>query len=608
MTGVGLGDFVVDPLVAGLLATACGVGVALTAWRAGRWRAPRIALQFLAALALLAALSVRDAAAPSILVVATPGASAAAIEAAVAAKGRVTIVALPGALEAGRDDGGVRAIEQVPDLATALRRLQAEQLIVVGHGLRAHDRAAVGDRALAFVPAAVSNAPAILALEAPATVIAGAWWTLQGRVQGEGLAIVLRDPSGAQVARSSADSQGRFALQAVARAAGALDFQLQLRRGDEVLQSLPVPLRAEAGAPVRALLLAAAPSPELKYLRRWALDAGVPLEARIGLAPGLAQRRGDAALDAAQLAQLDLLIVDERSWPQLAALQPALREAVRDGLGLLVRVTGPVPATTAREWARWGLPVPTGAQPVAVEVAWGDVADGRAASMRDGAAPGLARADIFDSTLPRSLHAWPVVPSPGEAVLLADRAGRALATWHAFGRGRVGSLRLIDTHRLYTRGARERHATLWASAWRTLARARATPAPLLPQDAVTGERVVACGLATEAAITAPSGTVLALEIVDGCAAFWPREAGWHRIANQEGDTRFAVRDPARIESLRLQAQRVATQALVRLAPATPLIPGPAWTPRSIQPDRLRAFWLLLWLAAAALLWALERRA
>src|SRR5690606_39817443 len=105
----------------------------------------------------------------------------------------------------------------------------------------------------------------------------------------------------------------------------------------------------------RVQVLAGAPDPDLKYLRRWAVDAGLRLDSRIVLSDGIALVDGAVALDAAALAQLDLVVIDERAWAALdATQQTALRAAVEDGLGLLLRVTGPLDAAVAADWSRFG--------------------------------------------------------------------------------------------------------------------------------------------------------------------------------------------------------------------------------------------------------------
>jgi hypothetical protein len=555
--------FAVDPVALALVGAALFAAVGLAAWFGGRRRGALIALQPVAAGLLLAALSVRDASQGATLAVFTPGADPAALT----VDADVPRVALPGAAQG-------EGIEAVPDLATALRRHPASHLVVIGEGLPARDREAVGTRSLAFQTAPEPSAPAVFELDAPSDVRAGAWWTLRGRTRAtSGATLVLLDPAGAEVAETKPGEDGRFVLEAVARAAGAADFELQLRVGDEPVQSLPVSVLAHAAPPLRALLLAAAPSPELKYLRRWALDAGMQLEARIALAPGLAQRRGAAALDAAQLAELDLLIVDERSWPQLAALQPALREAVAAGLGLLLRTTGPVPERVAQEWAGWGFAAPTGARPQAVRLALAPQTE---------------------------LHAWTASADAVLPVLLAARDGTPLAQWRAHGRGRVGRWGLADTHRLYTRGERERHATLWSEAFATLARARGERTRQLPSRALIGERAVLCDVAPEVSVVAPGGEETPLPVERGCAAFWPRTAGWHRVRHGAGEHRFRVHDPSTLAAVLAHERRAATQALVRgSAPAAPA--------SVMDRDLLRALLLAAWLAAMAAAWWLERR-
>lgn len=552
-----------DPLVITLVALAMFGSIVLAARFGGRRRVALIALQPLAAALLLAALSLRDAPAPSTLIVLTPNAQVAGIDAGL----RATRIALPGG-PAGE------GIESVPDLATALRRYAADRLIVAGDGLPRHDRDTVGARALEFIPSPPSKQSAFIEFDAPATVRAGTWWTLRGRVaNAQDARIELLDPAGSKIATAAPADDGRFVLEALARAPGPAVFELQLRRGDTTLRALPVPVVAETAAPLRVLLLAASPSPELKYLRRWALDAGAQLEARIALAPGLGQRRGTATLDAAQLAELDLLIVDERSWPQLAALQPALREAVTQGLGLLVRITGPVPERVAQAWKAWGIDATSAT---------------KTREVRLPEAPQVL------------LHAWPGAATQTQPVLSAAIDGAPLAQWHALGRGRVGTWRLADSHRLYTRGDRERHATLWSQAWSTLARPRAA-APRLPMRAVSGERAVICGVAPDAAIATPAGTSEPLAVVDDCAAFWPRSAGWHRLTSGGSTQPFHVHDPALLASILSEERREATRALVRAMPA------PKETaPRST--DALRAALLAALALVMTLAWWIERRA
>src|SRR5690606_14011482 len=71
---------------------------------------------------------------------------------------------------------------------------------------------------------------------------------------------------------------------------------------------------------------------------RWAVDAGVELEARVQLGRDVSLgARPD--VDAAMLRDADLLLLDERVWRGLDDAQQALLLAsVREGLGVLLRL------------------------------------------------------------------------------------------------------------------------------------------------------------------------------------------------------------------------------------------------------------------------------
>ncbi|KAG0732513.1 hypothetical protein G6F23_014244 [Rhizopus arrhizus] len=92
-----------------------------------------------------------------------------------------------------------------------------------------------------------------------------------------------------------------------------------------------------------------APGPELKYLRRWATDTGLRVQVQADTGAGLSVGDGAVSLDAATLARSDLLLLDERSLAALSAGQLAtVRQALREGLGVLVRSAG-APSASARQ-------------------------------------------------------------------------------------------------------------------------------------------------------------------------------------------------------------------------------------------------------------------
>ena len=107
-----------------------------------------------------------------------------------------------------------------------------------------------------------------------------------------------------------------------------------------MVEDIELPLQVDAAPAPRVLLLAGAPDPEVKFLRRWARDAGLAMHTQIGAGGGMQLGDAPIALNASSLARFDLVVLDERAWAGLGdAQRAALTEAVRAGLGVMLRVT-----------------------------------------------------------------------------------------------------------------------------------------------------------------------------------------------------------------------------------------------------------------------------
>lgn len=557
---------------ASVVASVLVLAVLLGVWR-GRRPVPAI-LQAVVALLLYLSLfppSLRENFAAGELVVLTPGATEAQVAALPWAP---DLVALPGVV-------ADRSVERVPDLGTALRRHpDARQLRIVGGGLPARDRDAA--RGLVAVFDAAPLPRGLVELDVPASVLAGHVWRIRGRVEAAPEARVeLRDPSGAVVATQAPDAQGRFELVATAKGEGTARFALHvLDRAGARIDTAEVPLATRAGQPLKILLLAGAPDPELKYLRRWAADAGIALDSRIALTDGVALTEGRLAFDAGALGGADLAIVDERAWAALdAQRKQALRDAVREGLGLLLRVTGPVPDAVAADWSGLGLSLRAAdaSPPVVLDRTLG----------------------LADSGLAFARRAVEVESSEAAALLRADD-GSVMAWSLGAGRGRIVLWRLADSYRLALGGEPAAFGTLWSDLFAAVARARGDLAPTRPDTARVDERAVFCGLAAGAEVEAASGARTALSLDAGrCAAFWPAAAGWHTLSS--GGSRWPFHVRARDESLSLAVAETAraTRALVRV-PASD-------TAASVR-ERPMPRWpfFLAWLVASGILWWVER--
>lgn len=502
---------------------------------------------------------------------------------------------------------------RVPDLATALRRHPSSTMILVGAGLAARDR----DTAL---PTATrwQAAPALngwIALQPPADAAPGARFDVHAHARGVQRAQAeLLDPAGAVVDRAPLAADGRVQLSGIARAEGRSVFQLRLLDAQgHVADTVPVPQQTLAAAPLRLLVRAAAPGAELKYLRRWATDAGIRVQVQAETGAGLSLGDGSVALDAATLARSDLLLLDERSLAALGAGQvAAVRQALRDGLGLLVRSTG-TPSASARQRLRdLGLSLQ------------GDASSQVAAMAAEGDATMLQarRGPVAAGTLPtgdgeeadRASHAaaLPALESlalqaADSRALLQDRDGKPIGGWRAVGKGRIGMLPITDSWRWVLAGREDRHGELWSSVFATLARAQAgTEGPWSPQAlAWAGERQSLCGVQAPLQAFDTHGKSVPL-VVDGgtgtarCAGWWPRQAGWQRLQHGDRTHWRYVFDPKQAPALHRQAmidataQRLATSAPAT-APADQRVPGSRWP------------WWLAFVLCASLLWWLERR-
>lgn len=535
------------------------------AGRARSWRlAVLLALQPLCAGLLYMTLAPPRDAAVERLVVATRHAPVGVV-----ARGD-RVVALPEA-------PALPGIERVPDLATALRRYDPARLRIVGDGLVARDREAVGR-----VPVEVDLRPApvgLVGLAPPSTIAAGGAFRVDGRVAGLAKPLIeLVDPADRPVATAVPDTAGRFVVEGAARAPGPVSFTLRVRDGRRLVESAEVPVWTTAATAERVLLLAGAAGPEPKFLRRWASDAGMALRSRIAAGAGLALGDAPPTLTAATLKRFDLLVVDERSW---TALPPGERAtvlgAVRGGLGLLVRIGAPV-----SEAARGAF------RPL------GFVVSGGNATMP------LALRSAADLVLNR--WAIKVLASDATALLHDDR-GVAVAFWRAEGTGRIGVWPVADSYRLVLAGSPGAYGTLWAAAFATLGRGQDGVVPTIDRGARVGQRVAICGT-VEGVVSAPDGRSTRLindpaTAAAACAGFWPRMAGWHRVQARGGTWPFHVAETGALPNVQTALDRAAT---LDLAAAS------APERRGIGLERRFGPWpwFVAWLVASAGLWWFER--
>jgi hypothetical protein len=502
------------------------------------------------------------------------------------------LIVLP---EAPADLGG----EAAPDLATALRRHpDVSRLHVLGQGLEPRDRDAVQGRAVVFDPAPAPSG--VAELYTPAAVAPGAGFAVAGRVNGaSGGAVDLLDPAGQVVESKPVPASGEFALTGVARAPGAALFAVRLRDKAHTVETVDAPVWIAATPAPKVLLLAGAPGSEVKAFRRWATDSGLALQSVLAVGDGLELGDPRPPLNASTLSRLDLVVVDERSWAALSVSdRAALAAAVREGLGLLLRVTGPVPAAVRESWRALGLPLADGEATITIRLT--PLSPPTASKPDEIPVPDLTgrRVDIS---------------APDSTPLLRDASGAVLARWRAEGLGRLGVWSVTDSAGLVTAGFGQRYGDLWG----TLVAALARPAPAAMAVTIEsapreGRRVSLCGLKGEAQVQQPSGawTRLLVDPLAGpaaCAGYWPASPGWRILRlTMPGDATpheqgFYVRPAAQALALEAQDDRDATRVLAARPAAQGAVVG-ATSEATHSPWP----WLLAWLLAAAPLWRFER--
>ena len=479
----------------------------------------------------------------------------------------------------------VAGVERVADLASALRKYPGVSSVdIIGDGLPLRDIDAAHDIAVTYSPSKLPEG--IIDLAWSEQISPGMRWWLSGRVNtSQTVTVELVDPANGVVDRITTDKHGSFKLSDTARAAGQANYHLRvIDVQKKVLETVLVPLWVERVKPLRVLSLAGGPNPELKYLRRWASDAGIALESRIELGSGMQIQTANSAISAASLREVDVLILDERAWSKMSASNKnAVLESLNAGLGVLLRITGSISASTSNELRQLGF------------------------SLADSAiTQGVRLAETQGKQLLPELSRRPVrVQSRDAMVLLQTDKAEPLAIWRAQGQGRIALWWLTDSYKLALSNATDWHGQLWSEAASTLARSRAQPRLESRQQHLwVNQRGVYCGLVENARVQEPNGQFITL-IVDteglnkGCAAFWPRQSGWHTISSNINSLQVYVRTNSEAVGLKAHALREANMQLIghripQNQPTTIAAPGQHWP------------YFLFWLLFTALLWVLER--
>lgn len=499
--------------------------------------------------------------------------------------------------------------EPAPDLATALRRHpEVRRITVVGGGLTARDRDTAKGLAIAFDPP--PSPTGLVSLSPPPQVAPGAGFEVGGQLSGlAGATVELIDPAGRVTDAQPAAADGRFILSGTARSPGLTTFGLRVRdKGRRVVEQADVPVRVEAQAAPRLLILAGAPGPEVKYLRRWATDAGFAVTVRASAGGGVDLGDAPLAINSATLRGFDVAIIDDRSWAGLGAQRGEVMAAVRGGLGLVLRSGGPGDGAAA-QWRALGFAVSGGE--TLTPIALPQATDADLERTRRGVPPpdALADLDVGDEFLPEISRLAATPGGEGTVPLLHDAGGATLSAWRAVGRGRVAVFTGVDSFGLTLTGRNALYGDWWGGMLSAVARPLGGVSPAFSGSAWVGDRIALCGLSGDARVEMPDGGAVTVRTgsgAAGCAGFWPEASGWHLLRTSapgaaEQVWPFFVQPVDRLTGVKAQRDREATLMLTgtpspenKVAVQGPEIPGSPWP------------WFIAWLALSAALWGLER--
>jgi hypothetical protein len=580
-----------EMIVAALLALATlGAAIRLLIWqRSATLRADPLRLALLLVLQPVTALLLYCALFPPATTGRTPSLRIATAGAhRLAAAGGGPLILLPEA-------PAIAVGERAPDLATALRRYPGVRAItVLGNGLKPRDAEQARGLSVQFDPGASPSG--LTHLAPPPAVAPGSRFEVGGRVTGLPEANVeLLDPAGRVTDAQPVRADGSFLVTGTARAAGTADFTLRVLQCRRLVEKAAVPLWVEEAPRPRLLILSGAPGPEAKFLRRWAEDAGFDVVAQMTAGGGVSLGDAPVALDAASLARFDAAIVDDRILP---AARNGLTSATTAGLGVILRASGPLDAATRAQWRALGFGlsgtdrmVPLALPPVQPP----SIAGTRQGIGDEGSPPDIASPD---DPLPDINRVDLAPEGAGVVPLLRDASGRTLAGWRVIGKGRMALFAGIDSYGLTLTGRRDLYGDWWSGLLSTVVR----PAATSVIDTATrwaGERATLCGMAGPARLEGPNGQRISLAPVNGCAAYWPEEAGWFRIRDGKAWRAVYIHDRDALPALRQARDR---QATALLASAQPDRPTGSVNAPSVPPW----LWWLGWLMASALLWWLER--
>ena len=493
-----------------------------------------------------------------------------------------------------------------------LREPALGTLTVTGHGLEAAQwRRFPGDLVIDFDPpplgGLVSAAWQRSLRQGEPLIVTGRYLDVPSE---DATTIELLDPAGLTVATHDLLSGDAFELITRPKAPGLLEYRLRALGKAGQLHAEPVPVHVRSGERPLLYVLQSAPSFETRQLRNWAGDSGATVVVDTVITRGRelrqlvnADRLADDRLSPSLLGPAGLAVVDGRAWAGLDTERRAWFEAaVREGMGLLILADDDLAEYLEED---------------------DTLLQGFGLAERERDADGYVpvwEGSQSEQRLP--LPGLELVHRDG-AALTRIESGEVVEAYRNFGLGRVAISVLRERHRWLTSGDEATYTAYWARLMGRLGRPGPLPYLLPPADdnwPRPGRLVRLCAMAGDNEVSfevAPLQGQPTLELgsaapsVGGprrCAAFWPGQAGWHRVRLHAGDA-----DEWRSEAYfyvfgehewQTQWRYSRQQATLRRASATPAEQAAMTRTARVGIDPLWPW--LAFMISAGLLW-LERR-
>ncbi|GAB3299779.1 hypothetical protein [Hymenobacter tenuis] len=486
------------------------------------------------------------------------------------------------------------------NLAALRQQLPAlQRLHVVGNGLPAADALALQGLKVVTHTSAASGFQAATWNRQPEL---GRPWAVEGAfAHASGPIWVSLHAAGAP--RDSvrlASGHGNFRLRFTPKAEGRAVYWLEARREGKRIAREPVPLEVQATRPLRVLVLAAAPSFEVRFLKNYLAAHQHSVALRTGLSRGLTQTEflnvssppDLGRLTPALLARFMVLVADAGALASLSGAEAeALSRAVRTGTcGALLLADSPTLPRQLPGSAAFQLQALSTAAVTTQPVRWPE-------------APGAAA-----TLLAATLH-----PGPNLRALVTDARQQAAAAVRRVGMGQVVVTTAVETFPWLLQGQAATYQSYWSQLLTAVAPPQLATTSISPLDAWPHPHAPltlrATGPTSNAlTLTEPAGATIRAALQQdrylpewATATYWPSAEGWHQASNGTAKHWFYVFGAKQWQGPARQAWQ---QAVAQLTPDKQA--ASVAVTRTTSTSWPRWWGYALFLLAAGLLWLEEK--